>query len=403
MAAITPMPPFRLACLTTHPIPYHVALFRRVAREKDLTFKVFFGSDHTAQSHFDPGFAAHFTWDVPLRDGYENEVLPMWGEWPHEQTFWRPYNRGLSRRLKDGRFDCLWIQPYHRLFHYQAVLEARRLGLRVLVRGDPAPISQPRSALKRWAKRRFFAGYHRLVDRFLAIGTLNAAYWSELGVPAHKIGAIPYAVDNAFFRTRAPADTGALRRQLGIPADARVVLSVAKFQHLKCPHHLLEAFRRLPAALADTTWLVFIGEGELRREIERQAAGLERVCFVGFKGQQELPAYFSLCDTLVLPSAWEAWGLVVNEAMNFAKPIIVSDRVGSGADLVRHGENGFVFPVGDIAALTRALEEVLADPERARRMGRRSLEIIDTWDFEADVRGLRETLGLAPTTPSLQR
>ena len=46
---------------------------------------------------------------------------------------------------------------------------------------------------------------------------------------------------------------------------------------------------------------------------------------------------------------------------------------------------------------------MLADPERARRMGRRSLEIIDTWDFEADVRGLRETLGLAPTTPSLQR
>jgi len=88
----------------------------------------------------------------------------------------------------------------------------------------------------------------------------------------------------------------------------------------------------------------------------------------------------------------EPWGLVVNEAMNAGKAVIVSDQVGCGPDLVRNGENGYTFPCGDIPALAAALQEVLAAPVRCRLLGQKSREIISQWGFEEDLRGLKKAL-----------
>jgi glycosyltransferase involved in cell wall biosynthesis len=96
----------------------------------------------------------------------------------------------------------------------------------------------------------------------------------------------------------------------------------------------------------------------------------------------------------VMPSALEPWGLVVNEAMNAGRAIIVSDRVGCAPDLIRNGENGFAFRAGDVSDLSRMLREVLVSPLRYAEMGRRSLEIINGWSFEEDVVGLRAALGI---------
>lgn len=388
------MPPVRIAFLTTHPIQYQAPLFRRLEREPGIELKVFFCSDYSVRQFFDSGFNARIEWDVPLLDGYDSEVLPARRDWPRAPTFWQPANTGLYRRLKDGRFDWVIIHPYHRLFSYQAAILGRLAGARVAIRDEPTAISSVRSPLKRAAKSAFFAGYSRLIDRFLAIGTLNAAYWRALGVPDHKIAVMPYAVDNAFFAAHRDADVSQLRRSLDIPDGAPVILYASKLQARKYPDHLLEAFRRLPSGIARTPYLVFVGDGEMKEEIERRSAGMDTVRVLGFKGQQELPAYYRLCDVFILPSVRETWGLVVNEAMNLGKAIVVSDQVGCGADLVRNGENGYVFPAGDIDALSRALHDIVADPGRAARMGQRSLEIIGCWDFEADVQGLRRAIGL---------
>jgi glycosyltransferase involved in cell wall biosynthesis len=79
----------------------------------------------------------------------------------------------------------------------------------------------------------------------------------------------------------------------------------------------------------------------------------------------------------VLPSAYqETWGLVVNEAMNFSLPVIVSDRVGCAADLVQDGWNGFVFPTGDIASLADALRKLVVSRDLRATFGGRSREIV---------------------------
>jgi glycosyltransferase involved in cell wall biosynthesis len=139
-------------------------------------------------------------------------------------------------------------------------------------------------------------------------------------------------------------------------------------------------------------YLVIVGDGEERVALERQAAGLEGVRFCGFRNQSELPRFFDMATVFVLPSRHEPWGLIVNEVMNAGRAVVVSDEVGCQPDLVQDGVEGCVFPAGDVAALTDALRRVLATPETATAMGQRALEKIETWDFEADVRGLRRAI-----------
>jgi glycosyltransferase involved in cell wall biosynthesis len=124
-----------------------------------------------------------------------------------------------------------------------------------------------------------------------------------------------------------------------------------------------------------------------------QPLGWKSIRFLGFKNQTELSRYYDVCDVFVLPSVHEPWGLVVNEAMNAGKAIIGSDQVGSAADLIRHGENGFVFRAGDVRALSAALRSVLSD-DAYIRMGAKSLEIINRWSFKEDMDGLCQALGV---------
>lgn len=392
----------RLAYLVTHPIQYQAPLLRQVAADPDIDLTVFFGSDFSVRSYVDPGFGRAVQWDVPLLDGYRSEFLAPRGR-PlakgEDPSFLRPFNRGLFRRL--GRFDALWVHGYHRAFHWMAMAEARRRGLTVLLRDEATDISAGRSPAKQAAKRLFFKGFDRLVDGYLCIGSLNRAFYQGFGVAERKLFSVPYAVDNAHFQSRIAAaapEREALRARLGLEPGRPVVLFSGKLIPRKRPFDLLDAHDRLvgdPAARRP--YLLFAGDGELRPELEARIAGRDGadggdVRLLGFQNQGELAALYDLADVFVLPSEREAWGLVVNEAMNAGRAIIVNDRIGAGADLVRGGENGFVYPVGDVAALTVSLLTILRDPARLEAMGRRSREIIDRWSFREDIDGLKQAL-----------
>jgi glycosyltransferase involved in cell wall biosynthesis len=398
---MTAMPPtVRLAVLTTHPIQYAAPLYRRLSAEPDIDLTVFFASDISVRSFVDPGFGREIQWDVPLLEGYRSEFLPAWGR-TDQLSWWRPWSRGLGARLRAGRFDRLMIHGYSRPAHWAATAAARAAGVRVLIRDEATPISRRRGPIKRLLKRLFFAILDQAVDGFLTIGSLNAAYYRQVGIAPERMFLTPYAVDNAFFRNTPPGAGVDLRRRLGVPDGAPAILYAAKLERRKHPDHLLEAFKRLDAtASPHPPHLLIAGDGELMTELRAAAAGRGDVHFLGFQGQHDLLACYAACDVFVLPSSCEPWGLAVNEAMNAGKAIILSDQVGCGPDLLKPGENGLIFPTGDIAALARALETICRDPALTRAMGRRSLEIVSAWDFEADVRGFRRALGLPPSSSS---
>lgn len=389
---------YRVACLVSHPIQYQAPLFRYLAARPGLDLTVFFLSDHSLHAYRDSGFGVSVKWDVPLLDGYQHDFLPRVGS-SSGLSFWRPWTFGLRARLRRGRFDALWVHGYAHRGCLAGVAAAKSLGIPVLLRGESNLLSETDDALKLGVKRIAVPALLRTIDATLAIGRLNREYYLHYGVEADRIFPMPYAVDNEFFRAaadQARPNRERLRAELGMKPGRAVILFASKMQPHKRAGDLLEAYARLsPDGVAEPApYLVFVGDGEERAELERRARALkwDSIRFLGFRNQSELPALYDLGDLFVLPSEREPWGLVVNEAMNAGKPVVVSDRVGAGPDLVEDGVNGFVYPARDVAALADRLRRIIENPEGRTAMGARALETVTRFDFNADRDGLLTAL-----------
>ncbi|HTX76844.1 MAG TPA: glycosyltransferase family 4 protein [Terracidiphilus sp.] len=391
----------RLAYLVSHPIQYQAPLLRRIAQERDIELTVFFGSDFSVRGYRDEGFGVGVKWDIPLLEGYQHVFLPRLRD-GNDVSFARPLNHGILRHLRgtggEPAFDALWVHGYATANALHGILAAKSLGIPVLVRAESWLHDRGRSSTRLVLKSLFFAGLKRMVDAVLPIGTLNAEYWRYYFGDEVPRFLMPYAVDNAYFSQRArEADAGraGLQAELGLESERPVVLFASKLQTRKHCDHLIEAYARLAPAAGEEPrpYLVIVGDGEERAALERQATatGLSSIRFCGFRNQSELPRFFNLASVFVLPSRHEPWGLIVNEVMNAATPAIVSEDVGCAPDLIDDGVNGCIYPVGDIAALERALRRVLV-PGAAEAMGRCAFERIQRWSFTEDVAGLRKAL-----------
>ena len=256
-------------------------------------------------------------------------------------------------------------------------------------------MSKSRGKLKNIVKKTFFCCLDMLVRVFLVIGTMNKQYYLANGIPEKKIFFMPYAVDNDFFQKKSKScqeKRDWLRASLGLTVDRPIILFASKLTPRKRAMDLLEAFENVLSTIKPNPYLLFIGDGEMRNDLESRIKQLSLgndVFVLGFKNQNELPSYYDLCNVFVLPSFYEPWGLVINEAMNAGRAVIASDQVGSAYDLIRHGENGFIFKAGDIQELASALKAVLSTPECSQKMGKASLNLISQWGFGRDIAGFK--------------
>ncbi len=389
----------RLAYVVSHPIQYQAPLLRRIAREPGIDLTVLFGSDFSVRGYKDEGFGVEVAWDVPLLDGYRSQFLPRLRDTGTVSPL-SPISRGILRRLRDPdgspAFDALWVHGYASVNALHAILAANALGIPVLLRAESWLADRPRSLSTLLAKQIFLRLLRPAIAATLPIGSRNRDYWARYFGPGMPQFLMPYAVDNAWFAQRtAAADPTQLRAELQLAPGRPVILFASKLQARKHADHLLEAYARLCAISPNPLpYLLIVGDGEERARLEARARelALEGVRFPGFRNQSELPSFFALADVFVLPSRHEPWGLIVNEAMASGCAVIVSNEVGAHADLVTDGVEGFVFPVGDIEALATALARVLSSPEQTQRMREAARTRIASWDFEADVRGLRQAL-----------
>ncbi|MGC2231216.1 MAG: glycosyltransferase family 4 protein, partial [Candidatus Acidiferrum sp.] len=121
----------------------------------------------------------------------------------------------------------------------------------------------------------------------------------------------------------------------------------------------------------------------------------KRVRFLGFVNQSELPAIYTSADLMVLPSEYEPFAVVVNEAMCCGCPVAASDHVGAARDLVVPVEREFVFRCGDVSELSGVLKNAVADRARLASLGRAAVEHMRTWSPERNIAATLEAIEIA--------
>jgi glycosyltransferase involved in cell wall biosynthesis len=307
------------------------------------------------------------------------------------------------RIIWSGDFDAVVIHGHNFGANHIATLAAKTKGIPVITRGE-THLGLPMSPLRTAARKAIMSVYYRLFSGFLAIGTLNRAFYRAMGVPDAKLFAFPYTVDNdrmiaaSKLTAKERADW---RARAGVSDDKPAILFLGKFQVRKHADDLIGAARRLKDKGLDFH-LVLAGSGDMDAELRAMAAAQPdlSIHFPGFFNQSEVPKLLAACDIFVLPSEAEPWGLIVNEAMCAGLPIVASEEIGSVVDLVKPGVNGATFQATDVPGLADALEPMLRDPAARAAMGKASRDIIADWNYDRCVEGLRAglvALGKLPT------
>lgn len=384
--------PYRLAILASHPIQYQAPLFRSLAAQRDIAVHVFFASRAGADSYRDKEFGVDVCWDSPILEGYPYTFLPNVSRVAGPGRFTGLVNPAVTR-LSIRDFDAVWIHGWAYATNWLAWASAAVGGLPVLLRGETNGLREP-VGWRRTVKHAVLGAMFSKIARFLAIGSLNEKFYKSYGIRGDRIFLAPYTVDNEYFFERArclEAQRRELRQREGIPPDLPVLLYCGKLIAKKRPFDLLRAFAIVGKKIRAS--LVFVGDGNLRPKLEEFATrNTLRVHFLGFRNQSELPKCYIMSDVVVLPSDYEPWGLVINEAMCFGLPVVASDKVGAAADLIRDGLNGFVYPVGSIPALAEVLTRVLGNDALRQEMGARSAAAIRKWSISETVEGVRNAL-----------
>lgn len=155
------------------------------------------------------------------------------------------------------------------------------------------------------------------------------------------------------------------------------VLAIGRLTYYKGHEVLLQAMAQMTGA---QTLIVGIGEREGRlRQLSAELELGDRVRLVGACSDAEVAALLASCDLLCLPSLerTEAFGLVLLEAMHFAKPVVVSAIPGSGPGwVVEQADNGCLVPPGDPRALAGALDQLASRPDERARLGHNGAEAL---------------------------
>jgi glycosyltransferase involved in cell wall biosynthesis len=229
---------------------------------------------------------------------------------------------------------------------------------------------------KRAAHRLLYRWAARLVDGYIAISEqVGQALVDVIGPIGHRIEVIPNGVDVGRYGGATGDPRRAVRAELGLDPDTRLIAQVGTLKEVKGHRFMIEAMSVLASRYPDLH-LLLVGDGELRDPLQAQVAEAAlgaRVHFLGSRG--DVADLLAASDLFVLPSLWEGLSMALLEAMATGLPIVAS-QVSGTVQAIKPGEHGLLIPPGDTQAIVDGISQVLSDPNRARVMGAAAQERI---------------------------
>lgn len=313
----------------------------------------------------------------------------------------------FRRKLSERQVETVFLPTYSPLPNLLCLFGAKLAGCKTILMNESWYGTEKAGVLGRAAKHLLV----RLFDAALVGGTRQREYACGYGQPRSKVFLGYDAVDGKYYAREAERWRGVPAAELPVAnLPARYFLNLGRFIPKKNIETLIRAYAQFAQKHpSNAIALVLVGEGSETDKFRELAAehnlpvrdGLDseskptdksEIVFYPFQQVDTTPLFFARCEAFVLPSLYEEWGLVVNEAMACGAAVIVSENVGCAPDLVVEGENGFQFDPREVNQLAVLLEKFSDDPALARRLGTAGAEHINNWGPERFAEGALNAL-----------
>ena len=300
------------------------------------------------------------------------------------------YLRGSVKALLSAVRDGYSISHFH-LFHVGPlqvfnIVVAKLLGQRVVITAHDVESFVDRlevPTLSRWVYRR--------ADRVVAHNSISRHELIErIGIDPARIAVIPHG--NYLHVLRPLPETNTARCELGIDADAKVVLFFGQIKDVKGLDLLLEAMPRVLDKHPDAVLLI-AGKpwksdfSAFETIMERHSIREHCITHIRYIPDEELPRYYAAADLVVLPYRRIYQSGVVLMAMSYVRPVLVSDLPGM-TEIITDGDTGLVFRKGDVASLASKINEALNHTTECQQMAVRGYHKVRN-DYDWDLIGAK--------------
>jgi glycosyltransferase involved in cell wall biosynthesis len=297
---------------------------------------------------------------------------------PYESIPWYKMIASLAMDLIKNPSDLVILPGYHRPEFWAMLLICVLLRRKRAVFCDSTALDHERSPWKEKAKAYFF---HRC-DGFFCYGARSKEYVASYGIDPQKIYAGCQAAALAH-----DYDAAAIRAYYGSNSSSAASFKfvyVGRLSREKGLFDLLDAFCRVHEKNPEAT-LALVGSGLIEEDLRQRIRALRiesAVTLLGTKTPEEIGRLLMSSAAMILPSYREPWGLVVNEALSFGCPVVVSDICGCVPELVIDGVTGYSFRAGDVGALAQTMSNAqLLSKDRAS-VALRCLAVIEKFSPE---------------------
>lgn len=288
------------------------------------------------------------------------------------QSIYRSLHNAHLRRHQLHIVNGIWAEPT-----FTAALLMLMMNKSAYILYSEAPIpGRKRSKFKQILQTTIGPFLTHRAIGLLPVAHLGANFFKQLGAQDAKI--YPFG----YFRAQ-PLLSTHLQNGENMPPKTLNLIFVGQLIRRKGVDLLLEAIAPLTNQYALS--LSIIGQGEEYKQLQAQAEKLGIAHCVHFEGvipSAQIPTRIQRSDLLILPSRWDGWGLVVNEALAVGTPVIVSDRCGA-SDVIKDGENGYIFTSENIADLQTKLIQILENPCLCSKLRAKAKTTSDTISTEA--------------------
>jgi len=318
-----------------------------------------------------------------------------------------PVCLGAYRRIRDYLVEhnirMVLLHGYNDLTRWLLICWAKRAGVPLLLTSDSNVFSEGRlPLLRRVIKRLYLRWVVRSVSGLMPMGSCGRAYWRMYVDHDKPTFLFPYEPDYKRLEKVDAQEKARFGSKHGFSADRRRLLYCGRLIAVKRVDVLIDAF--VEVADQRPKWdLVLVGGGELRAALAGRVPQRlkSRVKFMGFIPADQTIACYHHCDVLVLPSDYEPWAVVINEAVACGLAVIATEVVGAAAELVRDKVNGRLVRPRDQAGLAGAILDVTA-PGRCEQMQAEAAGVLKDWRCAADpVEGLAEAMAYFGVIPSV--
>jgi glycosyltransferase involved in cell wall biosynthesis len=378
------MRPPRVAVFSELPTPYRWPVYRRLLERPELDLSIYFLA----------GREPDRDWSFEFEPGRQVRFLPgHTASFAGSRTVHYHVNPGVFGVLARGAFDVVVFPGWAMFASQTGSLWCRAHGRRYIVFSETHGLT-PRPPARRLPGRAVASVVVGGASAFLAASRAAADHLVGLGARRERIFLFPNSPDVRALVAAAAAARSAGR--LHRAGERVVVLYVGRLIAVKRVDLAIGAVAALRGGGAPVElWIA--GDGPERAGLAMRAARVlgDAARFLGTVGYESLPGLYTSADVVVLPSDHEPFGAVVGEAMACGVPVVVSDRVGAGPDLVVPGVTGSVFGHGDVDGLAAALRGVLWPAGRRESLGRAAAEHVARFDHETCAENFRSAVRAA--------